>query len=178
MDGWYHRTRKGLTEAEEKTASERTPGDFLYLRLFHTEEFLGWNSEDLPTHIFWSLVIVALVGAALTGLRTIYPKTQAYLTNKVMLVVCCVYIPMLIVLFFASGRITTMPLPTGVNRMNNYGCCAQGLAYPHHKAEQLIGWYDAAPRIGRLGNEEAVGEVVGVVLVASGPTTGVDMDRA
>ena len=148
MDGWYHRTRDGLEEAELKTAAVRTPGDYLYLRLFHTEEFLGWNSEDLPTHIFWSLAIIAVVGGAMIGARSFYPKTQVYLTTKVILAVCGVYIPLLIILFFASGRVTTMPLAKGVNKMNNYGCCAQGLAYPRHKAEDLIHWYDSAPRIG------------------------------
>ncbi|KAK3698298.1 hypothetical protein LTR37_017006 [Vermiconidia calcicola] len=148
MDGWFHRTMSGLRRAEEKSPTAGKRGDYLYMRLFYTEEFLGWNSEDLPTHIFWSLALVALVPASLFGLRTSTNLAKKHLTNRTILAVSCIYIPFLITLFFLTGRITTNPLPSGINVMNNYGCCAQGLAYPRHKAEDLLHWYDAEPRIG------------------------------
>lgn len=118
------------------------------MRLFHTELYLGWNSEDMIGHIFWSLVVVALIGASLIGIRSYSQILAPYLSNRNILIVCCVHTPLLIILYFATGRVSTLPLAEGVNRMNNYGCCAQGLTFPRHKAEELISWYDAEPRIG------------------------------
>jgi hypothetical protein len=47
MDGWYHRTRSGINQADKECVRNgRNPSDFLYLRLFYTEEFLGWNAEN------------------------------------------------------------------------------------------------------------------------------------
>lgn len=150
MDGWFHRTTQGIEDVEDRTVANEggDEGDWLYMRLFHTEEFLGWNSEDLASHIFWSLILIAAVAGILITIRTTFPKTQAHVTRGWILAACCIYTPLLIVLFFATGRVTTNPLPTGVNKMNNYGCCAQGLVFPRHKAEDLIKWYDMAPRIG------------------------------
>lgn len=149
MDGWFHRTTKGIEDVEDRTVAEgREEGDWLYMRLFYTEEFLGWNSEDLASHIFWSLTVIAITGGVVMVIRSSLPKTQPYLTRGWVLAICCIYTPLLITLFFVTGRVTTNPLPTGVNTMNNYGCCAQGLVFPRHKAEDLIKWYDMAPRIG------------------------------
>jgi len=35
-----------------------------------------------------------------------------------------------------------VPLPHGINEMNNFGCCSQGLVFPHDKALDLIQWYE------------------------------------
>jgi hypothetical protein len=53
----------GLQQAQTYAQSSSQDADFLYLRLFYTEEFLGWNSEDLESHIAWSsaAVVVAAV---------------------------------------------------------------------------------------------------------------------
>jgi hypothetical protein len=50
--------------------------------------------------------------------------------------------PLLITLYFSAGKVTTLPHPEGVNQMNNYGCCAQGLVWPRHKAKELVDWHD------------------------------------
>lgn len=55
---------------------------------------------------------------------------------------CGICIPLCILLFFAAGRITVAPLPTGINQMNNFGCCSQGLVFSHNKALDLIEWYE------------------------------------
>jgi hypothetical protein len=42
---------------------------------------------------------------------------------------------------FAAGKTTVLPLPEGINEMNNFGCCAQGLVFPRHNARELIEWF-------------------------------------
>ena len=37
---------------------------------------------------------------------------------------------------------TMLPLPAGVNKMNQYGCCSQGLVFPRAKVPDLINWYE------------------------------------
>lgn len=75
MDGWYHRTLHGIKEAEAKSRST----GFLYLRMFYTEEFLGWNSEYWPIYTFWS-VLAAACSAYLT-----YWSRLGFATMKVAL---------------------------------------------------------------------------------------------
>ncbi|USW50345.1 Putative GPI-GalNAc transferase PGAP4 [Septoria linicola] len=142
MDGWYHRTMAGLKEARARSAQ-----DFLYLRMFPTEEYLGWNSEDWRTHMFWSLM--AIVGAALFlfTLRTMLPSVQLFLTPYVSLAICAILVPWIVVLVFAAGKVTVFPLPVGITEMNKCGCCAQGLVYPHAKVPDLVKWFESA-RIG------------------------------
>lgn len=119
----------------------------MYLRLFYTEEFLGWNSEDWPTYVSWSLLWVIGPAVFLAYIRSCVASAKKLLSDPIILVSCFVCIPMLIGLFFAAGKVTMLPLPAGVNAMNQYGCCSQGLVFPRHKAHELIEWYETK-RIG------------------------------
>jgi hypothetical protein len=40
-----------------------------YVRLFYTEEFLGWNSEEWPHSFFWSLVRTVIPALRLLAVR-------------------------------------------------------------------------------------------------------------
>lgn len=143
MDGWYHRTLSAIDHAENK----RGMANFLYLRLFYTEEFLGWNGEYWISYIFRSTAAVAVSGLAISWIRAYSPSAKRLLTVQVTTAICVVAVPLMIVLFFAAGKTTVLPLPDGVNVMNNYGCCSQGLVFPRNKAGDLIGWYEQS-RIG------------------------------
>lgn len=147
MDGWYHRTVAGIRQAEKRSALEKASQDFLYLRMFHTEEYLGWNSEDWVPHVFWSFA--AIVGAAtlVFTIRAMFPDARSWLTPYVSVAICLIVVPWTIVLVFAAGRVTVFPLPDGISEMNKYGCCAQGLVYPRSKAYELIQWFTES-RIG------------------------------
>jgi hypothetical protein len=145
MDGWYHRTRSGIDQAgRECLRNGRGPSDFLYLRLFYTEEFLGWNGEDWPTHLFWSVAAVAASGLAIFSLHSCSSHMRRLLTPLATLAICFAAVPLLIVLVFAAGKTSVLPLPTGVNVMNMYGCCSQGFVFPRQKAKDLIAWYEQA----------------------------------
>lgn len=143
MDGWYHRTIAGIEEAETiSTRSNRGRFGFMYLRLFYTETLLGWNIEEWRTYTIWSLGVIAGSWLALSCSTSCSRRLRLYLTTENMIVICMVQIPLMITLFFIAGRVTMLPLPSGVNVMNNYGCCSQGLVFPRQKAQDLISWYE------------------------------------
>lgn len=145
MDGWYHRTRSGIDQAGIKSLrSGREPSEFLYLRLFYTQEFLGWNGEDWPAHLFWSVAAVTAAGLAIVCLRSFSSRMKRLLTPLAAFAICFVAAPLVIVLVFAAGKTTVLPLPTGVNVMNKYGCCSQGFVFPRQKAKDLVVWYEQA----------------------------------
>jgi len=56
---WYRKTLAGLAESELKVsrAHDQSRG-FFYLRLFYTEQFFGWDSEDWFEHGLWSLLVI------------------------------------------------------------------------------------------------------------------------
>ncbi|KAF2164248.1 hypothetical protein M409DRAFT_56935 [Zasmidium cellare ATCC 36951] len=143
MDGWYHRTIEGIKQAEARTFGN----GFLYLRMFYTEEFLGWNSAYWTFYTFWSILTIATSAGLLCWARSSFAVIKGILTPRLLLFICAALIPWAIVLVFAVGRVTVFPLPEGVNEMNNFGCCAQGLVYPRHKATNLIDWYTSS-RVG------------------------------
>lgn len=118
-----------------------------YLRLFYTEEFLGWNSEEWPRYLSWSLVWVLVPVLCLIGLRNYRPIFRKYISDRSILVSCGICIPMCVALFFAAGKVTMLPLPAGVNEMPAFGCCSQSLVYPQSRVPDLIKWYEAK-RIG------------------------------
>ncbi|KAF2152005.1 hypothetical protein K461DRAFT_279528 [Myriangium duriaei CBS 260.36] len=141
MDGWFHRTMDAL----HTIRSQHDESSTLYLRLFFTEEFLGWNSENWLTYLSMSLVAAALVAGLLYISRGL-TKAHRHLTNNFILVMTFVYLPLLILLLFASGTgvIRTMHSSTsGVNLMNKFGCCGQGLVFSHARAQEMIPFYES-----------------------------------
>ena len=162
MDGWYHRTIAALKQAETQSALEKASWDcektsnpsiyrpqladslnsVLYLRLFYTEEFLGWNKEEWPSYVISSALWAITPAAFFAAARFYFPSLKRLLSNRIILSICGVCIPLLIGLFFAAGKVTMLPLPAGVNEMNKYGCCSQGLVFPRGKVQDLIDWYE------------------------------------
>ncbi|CAG8184281.1 unnamed protein product [Penicillium salamii] len=78
-------------------------GKWIYLRLFYVDELLGWNSEEWPRYLVWSILIWAL----LTGIMVAAKKGF-------------------------KNELKSIPTSTtpGVHEMNKYGCCSQGLVFP------------------------------------------------
>ncbi|KAL1967526.1 hypothetical protein VTN77DRAFT_3041 [Rasamsonia byssochlamydoides] len=142
LDGWLHRAQRALDTAARQTA-ERGASNYLYLRMFYTEEFLGWNSEEWPAYLFYSVLAVAAVGASLLGTRHYFPSTKRFIPDETILLLCTVCTPLLIILFFAAGRVTMLPIPAGVNEMPKFGCCSQGFIFPQSRVPDLIQWYES-----------------------------------
>ncbi|KAJ5495363.1 hypothetical protein N7539_000479 [Penicillium diatomitis] len=123
LDGWYHRTKEALLVAEQKT-------------------FLGWNSEEWPTYLLSSLLLALGVVALATVIRYSRPATAAYLPNKVIAILAFVITPLIIILFFAAGRVTMLPMAAAVHKMPRFGCCSQGLVFPQTRIGDLVSWYE------------------------------------
>ncbi|OQE16974.1 hypothetical protein PENSTE_c022G04045 [Penicillium steckii] len=141
LDGWHHRTMNALASAEKQT---KTIGasKWLYLRLFYTEEFLGWNSEEWPTYLFYSILTSVLVACTLLSLRQYKPRYTTALSNEIVLLLSLICTPILIGLFFATGRTTMLPIPDGVHQMPRFGCCSQALIFPRTRIPDLVKLYE------------------------------------
>jgi len=143
IDGWYHRTLAAIDEAEHKAALQRAKPDFLYLRLFYTEEFLGWNAEEWSTYLKNSLYVALIPTALILFIRFFQPTTKlslALVTRRTLLATYTV-LAILILLFFAFGRITVQPMPVGVHEMSSFGCCGQAFVFPNVKAGEVVEYF-------------------------------------
>ncbi|KAM0210854.1 hypothetical protein ACHAQI_005576 [Fusarium lateritium] len=134
---WLQRLSNGL-EVLERT---QDPNDWLYLRLFYSETYLGWNSEEWPTYLarsiyLYSVVLVLyLIITALDSARrshTLHLKSALWNIPHLTF-----WTASFIGLYFIAGRLTMDPYPVGVHEMANYGCCAQGLVIPHQHLNAL-----------------------------------------
>jgi len=142
-DGWYHRTMDAIHEAERQAALHRSKPGFLYLRLFYTEDFLGWNAENWKTYLNNSIWITTIFTIALFGMRIAKPtmKLSFTLSSRRTLVITYTALACLILLFFGLGRLTVLPMPTGVHEMQQFGCCSQAFVFPRIKAVELIAYF-------------------------------------
>ena len=124
VDGWFPRV---MAAVDEITSNG---DDWLYLRMFYTEIFLGWNQEEWPTYLGWSSLAFLLLSSILITIRTFSPRLRKDLSNPTLAVIALICLPLCIALYFLAGRVSMQPPKTGVHRMDNFGCCSQGLLYP------------------------------------------------
>lgn len=135
VEGWFPRAMEALQKADQQhpTTDEM---DWLYLRLFYTEEFMGWNAEEWRGYFAASIAVTGMTGMALLLIRQfIFENT---ITNGFIAVACLVCSPACILLYFMAGRLSMHPPLPGVYRMPKFGCCAQGLVYSHRMASKVI----------------------------------------
>lgn len=92
-------------------------------------------------YLGWSLLIVGITTIALALIWKYVPPSQPFYSKRSAIAVYGLCLPLIISLFFMSGKVTTFPLPRGVSRMDNFGCCSQGLAFPRDMVPDLIKWY-------------------------------------
>ncbi|KAI3394981.1 hypothetical protein diail_2039 [Diaporthe ilicicola] len=141
LDGWFHRTLSALRTAERKT-QDMGREHFLYLRIFHDGRLLGWNSEEWPRYLGFSTLVVLGELAFILTLRWSHPAVRKYTPLIYIILICGVFTPSMVGLFFASGRSCMFPRQPGVSLMQKYGCCGQGLVFPQKRAvEDLLPLY-------------------------------------
>lgn len=160
QEGWYARTMDSLQKLD--TEPENFRGEWLYLRLFFTEKFQGWHKEHWPLYLLWSCATVSLVAVILLSLRLRlssllaspslpYPrsfsqrrssKDHQLLSLPFIFVVSCLFVPALIIIYFAAGPQTVQPLRPGIHVMNNYGCCSQAFVFRRNMSLALMDWFD------------------------------------
>ncbi|KAH7410165.1 hypothetical protein DE146DRAFT_340939 [Phaeosphaeria sp. MPI-PUGE-AT-0046c] len=143
MHGWYHRTMAAIHEAEQQAALRRSKPDFLYLRLFYTEEFLGWNRQRWKSYLWLSICAAALPTAFLVLVRVFQPRTKLSITLTTRRAFLTLYsvLAVLILFYFSLGRITVHPIPNGVHEMPRFGCCSQAYVFPNLKAQDLVTYF-------------------------------------
>ena len=89
----------------------------------------------------WSITVAGSVLAALIVARSRIPGLRGHVTLPVIILTGSVIVPLCLTLYFAAGKPTVQPLPAGVNVMNSFGCCSQGLVFSRGMAQRLKGWY-------------------------------------
>ncbi|OAL51689.1 integral membrane protein-like protein [Pyrenochaeta sp. DS3sAY3a] len=143
MDGWYHRTTAAIHQAEEQAALRRAKTEFLYLRLFYTEQFLGWNAQFWKRYLFNSICLALLPMITIFLIRYTRPTTKLslHLTTPRSFLYIYGALAALILFFFSLGRMTVFPMPAGVYEMQRFGCCSQALVFPNTKATDLIAYF-------------------------------------
>ncbi|KAK8037445.1 hypothetical protein PG991_000791 [Apiospora marii] len=141
IDGWYHRTLAAVKNAAQKTEELGRDG-FLYLRIFYDGRLLGWNSEEWLSYFGGSILFVVAELAVLSFIRWRFQAVRRAVPILFILLVAGVCTPMLIGLFFASGRSCMLPKRPGVSLMQKYGCCGQGLVFPQQQVvDHLLPMY-------------------------------------
>lgn len=104
--------------------------EWLYLRLFYTEKLLGWNSEEWLRYFGCSILAFMVTATILVTSRNYSRWLRKHLSNISMMVICCFCLPATILLYFVAGRGSMQPPPPGLHRMEQFGCCSQGLIFP------------------------------------------------
>lgn len=115
----------------------------LYLRLFYTQKFLGWNKEEWLTYFTYSLLGVSAMATLLVLTRRYLtlPQVTRLLSSKDIMVLCLFCAPLCIILFFSAGRASMLSMPSGVHQMSEFGCCTQALAFPHDRVADITSLY-------------------------------------
>lgn len=146
-EGWFWRTTLAFRQIEEMIERSADLTDYLYMRLFYTEEFLGWNSEAWPRYLSWSLVLAMCTTGTIFAIRAFSTTFKKLLSIPMLSAVVAAVLPITILLFFAAGKTTVLPLSRGINEMNQYGCCSQGLVFPRSKTADIVDLFETR-RIG------------------------------
>lgn len=124
--GWYAQATDALSDIQLRMKGH----GWLYLRLFYTEKLFGWNSEEWPRYLGWSILAFVVTATTLMTGRSYSRWLRKHLSNISITVVCCLCLPATILLYFMAGRVSMQPPPPGLDRMEQFGCCSQGLIFP------------------------------------------------
>lgn len=135
MAGWYPKAMDAVDVADAQHEWGKT-ADWLYLRLFYTEEFFGWNAEEWPQYLLASVTIVSVLAVFLLGIRLC--GVQKLISNHAIIAACFFYTPACIVLYFLAGRLSMRPLIPGIHQMPRFGCCAQGFIFSREMAPKVV----------------------------------------
>ena len=140
--GGYQRAMDAVQRVEMSMRSRPASAQWIYLRLFYSEDLLGWNSEDWPVYLFWSFAFWATSTASLILVRRSYRRQLGALSSPAMVLISGVCLPTLVGLYFLAGRQTVLPLRPPIQEMKKYGCCSQGFIFPRAIIPQLLSHAD------------------------------------
>jgi hypothetical protein len=130
-----------LSTALDKLERTEDPRNWLYLRLFYSETYMGWNSEEWPTYLVNSVSVycIVLVLYLLVVAMDARRRSQTFHLMSTIWILphLTFWTASFILLYFLAGRLVVNPYPAGVHEMPNYGCCAQGLVIPRQHLDAL-----------------------------------------
>ncbi|KAF4982241.1 hypothetical protein FZEAL_2125 [Fusarium zealandicum] len=136
---WFQRLHRSL----EETEAQNNGDDWLYLRLFYSETYLGWNSEEWSVYLRDTILLyvtvtlfVLLIRCRSALLKQMTP-TDMVKSNASVMMQITFWVLAYVALYFMAGRLLVDPVRAGVHEMPRYGCCAQGLAMPHRHLDKL-----------------------------------------
>ncbi|PHH59377.1 hypothetical protein CDD81_3336 [Ophiocordyceps australis] len=143
---WFAKLTKGLSHVEAQ--SKKTGKDWLYLRLFYSEIFMGWNSEEWLLYgqnifLLYTVVLLAFLVSMLVRSRLKRkPIAKSIRCSALPLaLIMCLWLPALIALYIVAGRVSMRRINPfawswhPAREMPNFGCCAQGLVFPQRHLE-------------------------------------------
>ncbi|KAL2069200.1 hypothetical protein VTL71DRAFT_15538 [Oculimacula yallundae] len=160
-DSWLTRSLLALRDINAQMArkSVRKEPGWLFMRLFNEERASGWASHALFANNtpLISLGIGLALATILIYLRDYWKGGSKMLArrldNAVIFVVCGLSVPAFVILFYQAGKASMLPPSPGV-RMQDFGCCTQGMVFPResvpgvvehlHKAAEVHRPYDVA----------------------------------
>ncbi|KAI0977112.1 hypothetical protein F4678DRAFT_3266 [Xylaria arbuscula] len=167
-DGWAARTLKNLRTVEQMMKDPGRhnpargqvepggPNSWLYLRMFNQERSFGWGGgygfRSNNAHIISLAVSIPLLAFILLTRRFFLPRSLArHVDGWVLLVTCGIAVPLLIWLFFASGKASLLGASPGVYE-EWFGCCSQALVFNREHAQALSDFLmEATTKPGRAG---------------------------
>ncbi|KAK5229568.1 hypothetical protein LTR96_003179 [Exophiala xenobiotica] len=88
VQGWFGRLLDALATVKVKMNGYPSDQRWLYLRLFYTDELLGWNSEQWTTYLFWSFVVWISLLTMMLATRRRFPTQLEFLTNEMIAAIC------------------------------------------------------------------------------------------
>jgi hypothetical protein len=130
-DGWFARARMAL----RNIAGNSEP--WLDMRLFNEERSIGWDSNALlGNNVLW---ISLAISAALLGVTFLLRQHTRFnsFSNLTLAVICLIFIPTFLILFFQSGKASMLPPKPGVT-LQSWGCCTQGLILPREQVPGFV----------------------------------------
>jgi hypothetical protein len=142
---WFASLKSGLEHIEQQ--ARETKKRWIYLRLFYSEVFMGWNNEEwrLYVKVIFLVYAVVLLGF---GIRVMFrrrfrapPGPMANSSTIYAALILTLWMPAMIALYFLAGRVSVNRLNPlawsrhGVREMPRYGCCAQGLVFARNELE-------------------------------------------
>ncbi|MCJ1471576.1 Mitotic spindle checkpoint component mad2 [Lambiella insularis] len=138
VEGWYPRAMSAAEKVEDDSWDEENSSNTLYIRMFYTEAYLGWNSEQWPRYLGWSFLLFLVTTVSLIAARASSPMLQQNLSNITLGIITLICLPACILLYFFAGAISMQPPAPGIHRMDNFGCCSQGFIFLRHMIPHVL----------------------------------------
>jgi len=134
-NGWFARAQVGLGEIEERVRT--THETWLDMRLFNEERSVGWaDNRFLGNNVPFIAAGIAIV---LVGTHLVLARffKRTFISNQTLTIICCVSVPLFVIFFFQAGKSSVLPPRPGV-KLQNWGCCTQGLILPRSQVPDLV----------------------------------------